>query len=275
MLDKWLEVSYGKTKEAEAKDRRIQLMRNLPNDMLLKIANGHEKLGMSGEIAKSAYCGEDGKWLDRFKGTPLFAQALEIERGDLENRMAEKQRRQERRSFYEAEDAARDDLDIKRKLLELQLAEHEAGGGGVPGEEPMVQGAEAAAEEPTAAAAGAAPETADPQPEAPPAPAAEPVAKEAARNIPPASEHVKRQALIEADAPPKCNINSDAQSRYDRLSSRPSYCAGRGRYLGDDSWCIGWRCIGSWPGHQDFEEVTTNAHDAGSGERDKRPQRAR
>jgi len=147
MLDSFLEVSYGKTKHAQEMDRRVQLMRKLPHDLLMKIASGEEKLsypiGFDGD--------EPRTWLDRFKDTPLFEEALEIEKQELENRMADQQRRQEEQANWQARDASRDELCIRRKMLELQLAELESGGGGA--EEP----AEAASEPAASAVAPEAP----------------------------------------------------------------------------------------------------------------------
>jgi len=125
MLDSFLEVAYGKTKHAQEMDRRVQLMRKLPNELLMKIASGEEKLGYPIGLGGD----EPGTWLDRFKDTPLFEEALEIEKQELENRMADQQRRQEEQANWQARDSARDELCIRRKMLELQLAELESGGG--------------------------------------------------------------------------------------------------------------------------------------------------
>lgn len=142
MLDKFLEVTYEKSKKAEAGLRLSEAMRKLPNEYLLAIATGQEKLAYS-----------DTEWLDKFKGTPLFEQALEIEKQQLENEMAKNERQRQRDALFEGEDQACEELNIKRKLLDLQLAELEGGGGEqleAPAEETM---GEAPVEEPMAAPA--------------------------------------------------------------------------------------------------------------------------
>lgn len=132
MLDLYLEASYGQTKEAEAKERQVDLLKQLPDEVLMKIASGEEKLAWGGGIAKEGFYhhGRGEQWLDRFKGTPLFEQALQIEQEDLQSEMAQKARRQEQSEGYREEDAQRDDLSIKRKMLDLDLAKHQEGGGG-------------------------------------------------------------------------------------------------------------------------------------------------
>ena len=124
MLDLFLEALHEKNKQAEADTRQVDLMRRLPDEELLKIASGEESL-----LGKEAMYFGDEKWLDRFKGTPLFQEALEIEKQELEHKMQNKQQRQERDEAYKAEDTQRDELCIQRKLLDLKLAELEEGGG--------------------------------------------------------------------------------------------------------------------------------------------------
>lgn len=127
MLDKFLDVAYQHEKKASAQRELTSLLQKLPNEELQKIASGETKLSYFG--------GDDGQWLDRFKNTPLFPQALELEKQELQDRMMEKQKRQERRALWEEEDSKRDQRCIQRKLLELQLAELESGGAQPAGEE--------------------------------------------------------------------------------------------------------------------------------------------
>jgi hypothetical protein len=122
MLDAFLTVAYGKTKQAQAMDQRVQLMRKLSNNTLVKIANGKMKLGHAHLVGE-----DEGNWLDRFKDTPLFQDALEVEKQELENRIVERQRSQEQDERWRAQSDARDDLCIRRKMLELRLAELESG----------------------------------------------------------------------------------------------------------------------------------------------------
>jgi hypothetical protein len=86
-------------------------------------------------------------WLEQFKGTPLIQQAIAIEKEDLALQMERNERRRKEDalraqfSSFEEEQANRDQLAIKRKLLELELA---GGGTGEPeaAEPPLEEPAE-------------------------------------------------------------------------------------------------------------------------------------
>jgi hypothetical protein len=156
----------------------MALLDRLPTELLQKIA--------SGEVTLPKMAGEDGCWLDKFQGTPLLDKAIAIEKEDLEIQMDDNARRHEeaalREQFggWDETQARRDDLSIKRKLLELELAGGGTGAelGGQEGEDaippgaaeeapPDLEAAEAAAMPPTpkagpAVAGGAPPPTAIP-----------------------------------------------------------------------------------------------------------------
>lgn len=121
MIDKFLEVAYGHSKEAEAKARVVKAMEQLPIELLHKIASGEEKLSCSSP--------GEGSWLDRFKGTPLFEQAVAIEEQELQLEMVRQDRSQEQNVAYKEEEAQRDELRIKKMMLDLELAKAEEGGG--------------------------------------------------------------------------------------------------------------------------------------------------
>jgi len=173
MLDSFLKVACANEEKVAEQTRLVNKMRQLPEDYLHKLASGEAKLGYG---MVGSFSGDDGTWLDRFKGTPLFEQALELEKQELQEQMAEKARWREEDAQRSQRNAGRDELCIQKKLLELQLAEAEAGGGE---EEAM------AAEEEAVAAEGAPPEEPPaeeeaveeaPAEEAPPAEAAPPAA---------------------------------------------------------------------------------------------------
>ena len=128
MLDHFLEVAYEKTSEARAKQDLTDTMAQLPEEELRKIASG----GLS-EIGKEAFYGSDCGWLDKFKGTALFDKALELEQAELEQEVQQTQQRAENSERYRVEDAARDQLRVQRKMLELELARAESGGGAPEG----------------------------------------------------------------------------------------------------------------------------------------------
>ena len=112
MLDAFLEVSYSRTKKAEAQSRLTELMMKLPDDVLEKIASGEEKLGYG--------CGDD-EWLAKFQGTPLAEEAMALAQHELQAEMERSARSREQRQMYQEEDETRDMIRIKKKMLDLQL----------------------------------------------------------------------------------------------------------------------------------------------------------
>ncbi len=174
MLDSFLKVAYAKSEEAAAQERLVEKMTHLPEDFLHKLASGEEKL---------AFGFHDDCWIEKFKGTPLFDQALELEKQDLQERMSDN-------SHHTSTSSARDELGIQRKMLDLELLEAEGGGGG---EEPAPE------EEglpPEAAAEEAPPEEEPPAEEAPPeeAPPEEAPPEAAAAPAPPAAPAPEKPA---------------------------------------------------------------------------------
>lgn len=166
MLDAFLEVACGHIKQAEARDRDVELLGRLPVETLMKVA--------SGELLKEA-CGlgmESGDWLEKFRGTPLLDQAIALEKQDLELQMQDQQAQQHRRQMeaelprWDESQAARDHLRIQRKLLELELVGGPSAAAAPAAEEAVEEVAEAPAGLEEAAEVAAPPE---PNPEAPPA----------------------------------------------------------------------------------------------------------
>lgn len=140
MLDLFLEASYGQAKEAEAKASLESSLNNLPDAVLHKLASGEMKLAYYGP--------SDGNtWLDSFKGTPLLQKAIELEKAELHLRMEEQQTRQQNQDAYRENDALRDELCVRRKMLELELAGAELEGGMPEEEEGLPEELEAAPEE--------------------------------------------------------------------------------------------------------------------------------
>ena len=117
MLDKFLEVAYTRTKEAEDKTRLVESMRKLPNELLMKIASGEEKLAFMGHGGES--------WLDKFKGSPLFGQAIQLEEQQLQLDMSNKQQWAAESAKRTQDDAVRDELCVKKKMLGLELAKQQ------------------------------------------------------------------------------------------------------------------------------------------------------
>lgn len=124
MLDAFLEVACSKTKQAEARNRRVELLEQLPNETLMKIASGEEKLA----YLDSMSCGEE--WLEKFKGSPLLGKAIELAKQDLQLSIEGKQQQEEQDAAFRDHNMERmerrDDLQIQRKMLEIELASGES-----------------------------------------------------------------------------------------------------------------------------------------------------
>lgn len=119
MLDEFLKVAYVKVAARQQGDDLVSMMRQLPEAELHKIAR-------DGQI-KSAFHADCGmEWVENFRGTPLFEAAIQIEQEAIQAEVAQQQSSAIKRQNYAAEDAERDQLRLKRRLLELQLMQSEA-----------------------------------------------------------------------------------------------------------------------------------------------------
>jgi hypothetical protein len=115
MLESFLKVASAHHQQREHRRNLSELMDALPEDVLQKIATGELKL---------AY-GDGDSWLDQFKGTPLLEKAIGLEQEGLQVKMQEKERREANDENLQETDKARDELCIKKKMLELELAGQE------------------------------------------------------------------------------------------------------------------------------------------------------
>lgn len=160
MLDHWLTMQYETQTRKQATFELVGLMEGLPDWDIEKIASGmplselyghldHRTPGTSG--VKLAFadlkCAGDGgefTFLERFKGTPLFDQAIALEQEELQAEMLDQQKRQERRVSSNENQLwdARDQIRLRKRLLELELAKQQ-NGGGTPVPAPVGPGAEA------------------------------------------------------------------------------------------------------------------------------------
>lgn len=205
MLDAFLEVVSGHTKQAQARARHAALLERLPTELLQKIADG--------ALPKEA--GDDGCWLDKFRGSPLLDQAIAIEKEELDLQMQEADRRRQETELraslptWDETDLQRSELAIKRKLLELELVGADVGdaAGGQEGEDVAPPDLEAAEPAPPAAAHGAPPA----HHAAPPHPSGE--ASEGAEEAPP------EQASAEEEKPPKAGPPVAAKAEGEGSSS--------------------------------------------------------
>ncbi len=158
MLDRFLEVAYEAEKQASNRQQLVDELKRLPVDELKKIASGESKI---------AYIGDDPCWLDKFKDSPFYQDALALEEQGLELEIVRQQKemaeRQNRDTTWEEQDALR----VKKRMLELELRKAEAQAAGAPPEPEM------------------APPAVSPPPEAAPAPApaADPAPKVAGAEV--------------------------------------------------------------------------------------------
>jgi hypothetical protein len=102
-------------------------------DPFLKIAYAQSK-----PLQKVAFFpSDDHAWLEKFKDTPLLEQAIALEQSDIQNEIAEKQQSmqtsEQQRSFWNN----RDQIQLQKRMLELQLVQTQAAGGAPPMTEPL------------------------------------------------------------------------------------------------------------------------------------------
>lgn len=125
MLDEFIRVAYEADRN---RDRSVKLaadMANLPIHELQHIV----KHGME----------EEERWIDKFKGTPMFDRAAQLEQASLELKMQADQaeqsddaQREVARAGREAVNASKDQICVQKKMLELELdkRQNQAMGGG-------------------------------------------------------------------------------------------------------------------------------------------------
>ena len=147
MLEEYLEVAYEKTSRKQATFEVVGLLEGLPDWEVEKIASGvpvselygyldHRASGTPGVKVASGLatkCGEsDLTFLEAFKGTPLFEQAIALEQEEIQASMLDQQKKQERRAMSQGDDQlwdARDKIRLRKRLLELELAKQQNGSG--------------------------------------------------------------------------------------------------------------------------------------------------
>lgn len=106
MLGEYLELSYEKEKKASAERSLVEALKTLPKSELFKLATGRTKLA------------SEPDWLEQFKGTAFFDQAVALEQEQLQMDLENLQTREQNRVM----DDRRDTIEVKKKLLTLQVA---------------------------------------------------------------------------------------------------------------------------------------------------------
>lgn len=112
MLDAFLEVMVKNENSRLQEVKLANDLKRLPNETLYKIATGDAKLSF----------GYSDEWLEKYKGTSLFEQAMELEKADLEAEIAREQlhaNQPDMSQFWKTQDQIR----LQKKMLDLQLIE--------------------------------------------------------------------------------------------------------------------------------------------------------
>ena len=130
MLEEALLLAHQKQQLQEKQASFLDDLKQLPLPELQHIVR-------TGEIKLA--CAEpngEGRWLESFKGTPFFEQAIALEQESIQAAMAEQQSRTVESQKSQQMYSQMDQIRLKKRLLELQKARNEAqvlsGGGGPP-----------------------------------------------------------------------------------------------------------------------------------------------
>lgn len=116
MLDQFLQVAYEHETKNNDSVKLAKLLKGLPMEDLKKIASGEAKLSF----------GSCDEWIEKYKGTPLFEQALALEKADLEAEVARTQA-QAAAPPWDTMNKTQDQIRVQKKMLDLELLELENG----------------------------------------------------------------------------------------------------------------------------------------------------
>lgn len=117
MLPQFLEVLYANETELQQSVKLAHNLQNLSEEELYALATGQTKLAF----------GDSEDWLEKYRGTELFDQAMALEKASLENDVARSQADAARPQMDQFSDTA-DQIRLQKKMLDLQLVEHQEGG---------------------------------------------------------------------------------------------------------------------------------------------------
>lgn len=127
MLEAFMKVAQEQALRQKEAQEMHELLMKLPVEDLKKLASGmsiKEACGMVGP-------NEGDGFLDRFKGTPLLAQALQLMEQELKLDAMDLERREQQNQMSLSSDniwTQRDKLRLQKRLLELELAKQQNGG---------------------------------------------------------------------------------------------------------------------------------------------------
>ena len=130
MIVSYLEKVAEDQQRFQDAEKLASWLKDLPEETLQRMASGEVKVGA---FLRSVdhYGASDAKdWVGRFEGSPLAAEAIELERMfvnlDIQNLQQDQQEDAQRRAQRDTNDAMSaqfDQVRLQRKLLELRLAE--------------------------------------------------------------------------------------------------------------------------------------------------------
>lgn len=125
MLTEYLAVEHSAELRKHAYGSLVHDLTALPFEELVALAAGDLHVKTAACFTKTAYGGSDGDWLQKYKGTPLFNAAMELERQLIEIETAENAMRvqQHNPELW----MLRDSICLKKRLLDLELAEAQEG----------------------------------------------------------------------------------------------------------------------------------------------------
>lgn len=162
MFETFLKTAYQNDKKAADERALVEAMKKLPPDVLFKIANGETKLGSSYLKACSPGRCDGMEWVEQFKDTPMFADALQLEQQSIQLEQMEQQyraqkdaERQQEPKFWEMQDR----INLQKRMLGLQLASAQLQQAGTTA--PTAPGPATPPPSATEAAGGAAPSPSD------------------------------------------------------------------------------------------------------------------
>ena len=120
MLDAFLEVAYDRQTRHDQQVKLAKVLKELPMEDLKKVISGEMKLAFPDAVACDG--DTDKTWLGKYKGTPLFDQALALEKADLEAEVARVQA-QAAAPPWDAMNKTQDNIRMQKKMLDLDLVE--------------------------------------------------------------------------------------------------------------------------------------------------------
>jgi hypothetical protein len=136
MLDEFLQTAYTHETRKKAEYEMVGLLKDIPTLELRKLASGtpvaelYEKRAY-GDCAPKSPDGPAG-WLDQFKDTPYFEEAMALEQEMLEAEAADIAKRMQENAQPRPWEVM-DQIRLKKRILELKMAKEQAGAaGGAP-----------------------------------------------------------------------------------------------------------------------------------------------